>query len=116
MTFKSENASYASQDGQSHENNGTANNPNVLNLRIKTNYFHTPTAKCTPSNTPAKVLLDEVIEDKGERQTVQTQWVDPYTMEIAGASDLALHSYVIEAKRHGKKVEIIKTTTIKITD
>ncbi|UTW64991.1 hypothetical protein KFE94_09890 [bacterium SCSIO 12643] len=62
----------------------------------------------------AKALFDETVKNKGEQNRVKTRFVNDSTMEVEGLSKMALHSYLLEAEKLGKKIEFVKTTTIKI--
>lgn len=120
MTFKSQHSNGTSYEKSAPTGNQTSSNEqNVFNVRVKSVYSQnapTDSKKLRTGGKPmsSKALFDRVLEEKGELSNAQTQWVDPLTLEVTGVSDLALHSYVIEAERHGKTIQIEKSTTIKI--
>ncbi|WP_422359532.1 hypothetical protein [Reichenbachiella sp.] len=61
-------------------------------------------------------LFDQTLRRKGEAESVTSHFVEENVLEVEGLSNLTLHSYVLEAEKLGKKVEYIKTLTVKISD
>ena len=61
-------------------------------------------------------LFDQTLQKKGESAYVESRFVEENVLEVEGLSQMTLHGYILEAERLGKKIEYIKTTTVKISD
>lgn len=70
----------------------------------------------TTSDPRVKELFETVLREKNAYNEEKMVWLNDSTVEITGASGLALHSFVLRAEELGKTVAYEKKTVIKIID
>jgi len=112
------------QGGSAHEVSSTSkkNGHSQLSIQIKSTHAQESAMpeelkRQVQKNSPSLYeLFDDTLRRKGEAQSVTSRFVDEDILEVEGLSNLTLHSYVLEAEKLGKKVEYIKTLTVKISD
>lgn len=120
MTFKDLSSVSNNSDWTNNYENTPATPSNALQLQSVATVIHSHGHKDLKMKNEEAItplhLLKEVLENKGELTNLDAHWIDSNTLAIDGISNLTLHSYMLEAEKKGKKVELIKTTTIKISN
>lgn len=117
MTYLAQEHQVTSSDGRSESRSEIQEE---LCIRMTNTMIQKNFSKSSLTNEPAmtsvsaKDLFERTVKNKGEHNSVKTRFVDDSTMEVEGLSKMALHSYLLEAEKLGKKIEFVKTTTIKI--
>ena len=61
-------------------------------------------------------LLEETLRMKGELPKTNLKWISPNRLEVEGASQMTLHSFILKAEQLGKKVKYVKTLTVEFAD
>ncbi len=63
-----------------------------------------------------KQTLNNILEEKGEKNNAVLNWKDTDSVEVSGISNIALHKFMLKAEQLGKGIVYEKKTIIKITD
>lgn len=68
-------------------------------------------------NQPAlSELLTTTLKEKGELKEDNIEWIDHETVRLKNVSNLAVHSFVLQAESLGKNVTYTNETSIRISN
>lgn len=93
-----------------------------LTIRTKSSYVHpSPMSlkhkrEATKNAPSLQELFNETLKNKGEYPTAKIEELDGNKLEVQGVSQMALHSFILEAEKLGKQIKYTKTYSVKISD
>ncbi len=112
--------------GELHQENTSSNGVQTeveeLSIQMKSTIHH-PNAMSEMQKSAAQKdapsmaqLFESTMRSKGEFNPSKMNWVDDNVVEVEGLSQMALHSFLLEAEALGKEVTYTKQTTIRISN
>lgn len=87
-----------------------------MKIKVSKEYVDANKARSNTFNLGSerlKELFQKTIIDTGKLKS-KFQWKEGNTLEIEGEVPMALHTFILEAEKHGLNVKYTKSTTIEI--